>query len=245
MTLVAAKAADKSVSQKQMPASVGLDASGQATPALLKKLASLGAGPEAVPTLTRKPDGKAEALFFDSRVPGASLAEGVQKALDEAIAKLPIAKVMGYQLADGWNTAHFVRPVHRLVALHGADVVPVAVLGLTAGRITQGHRFEAAADIITLKDADSYAAQLHSEGAVIASFAARRAEIEQQITAAALKAGAHLKPIDDDALLDEVTALVERPNVLTGEFEKEYLDVPQDPSDAGSYGSHHIRHALV
>jgi len=228
MTAVAAKAADKSVSQKLMPASVGLDASGQPTPALLKKLASLGAGPEAVASLTRKPDGKAEALFFDSMVPGASLAEGVQKALDEAMAKLPIAKVMGYQLADGWQTVHFVRPAHRLVALHGADVVPVSALGLTAGRVTQGHRFEAAAETITLKDADSYAAQMESEGAVIANFAARRAEIAKQIAAAALKAGANLKPIDDDALLDEVTSLVERPNVLIGTFESEFLEVPQE-----------------
>ena len=232
LTQVAGKAADKPVSQKLMPASVGLDASGQATPALLKKLASLGAGPEAVPSLSRKPDGKAEALFFDSMVPGASLAEGVQKALDEAIAKLPIAKVMGYQLADGWSTVHFVRPAHRLIALHGADVVPVTALGLTAGRITHGHRFEAAADSINIKDADSYAAQLDAEGAVIASFAARRAEIQKQIAAAAQvagkAAGANLKPIDDDALLDEVTALVERPNVLIGTFETAYLEVPQE-----------------
>ena len=228
MAAVAAKAADKPVSQKLMPASVGLDASGQATPALLKKLASLGAGPEAVASLARKPDGKAEALFFDSMVPGASLAEGVQKALDEAMAKLPIAKVMGYQLADGWRTVHFVRPAHRLVALHGADVLPITALGLTAGRITQGHRFEAAAETITLKDADSYAAQMEREGAVIASFAARRAEIAKQIAAAALIAGTNLKPIDDHALLDEVTSLVERPNVLVGSFETAYLEVPQE-----------------
>ena len=228
MAAVAAKAADKPVSQKLMPASVGLDASGQATAALLKKLASLGAGPEAVASLARKPDGKAEALFFDSMVPGASLAEGVQKALDEAMAKLPIAKVMGYQLADGWRTVHFVRPAHRLVALHGADVLPITALGLTAGRITQGHRFEAAAETITLKDADSYAAQMEREGAVIASFAARRAEIAKQIAAAALIAGTNLKPIDDHALLDEVTSLVERPNVLVGSFETAYLEVPQE-----------------
>ncbi len=232
MTQVTGKAADKAVSQKLMPASVGLDASGQATPALLKKLASLGAGPEAVPSLSRKPDGKAEALFFDSMVPGASLAEGVQKALIETIAKLPIAKVMGYQKADGWSTVHFVRPAHGLIALHGADIVPVTALGLTAGRITHGHRFEAAADSISINDADSYAAQLEAEGAVIASFAARRAEITKQIAAAAqvagTAAGANLKPIDDDALLDEVTALVERPNVLIGTFESEYLDVPQE-----------------
>ena len=229
---VAAAAADKPVSQKLMPASVGLGADGQPTPALLKKLASLGAGPEAAANLRRALDGKAEALFFDSVAAGAPLALGLQKALDEAMAKLPIAKVMTYQLADGWSSVSFVRPAHGLVALHGADVVPVAALGLTAGRTTRGHRFEAASASISIKDADSYAAQLEREGAVLASFVARRADIVRQIAAAAAqagtKAGAILKPIDDDALLDEVTALVERPNVLIGTFEKDYLDVPQE-----------------
>ena len=225
---VKSKAGDESVAQKLMPVSVGLSADGLPTPALLKKLAGLGAGPEAVPNLKRRLDGKAEALYFENRVTGVSLATGLQQALEEALSKLPIAKVMGYQLADGWSTVHFVRPAHRLVALHGADVVPVTALGLTAGRITQGHRFEASADSISLRDADSYAAQLDNEGAVIASFAARRARIAEQIAAAATQAGANLKPVQDDALLDEVTALVELPNVLTGTFEKEYLDVPQE-----------------
>ncbi len=223
---VAPKAADRAVQQKLMPVAVALDAAGQPTPALLKKLAALGADASAVPNLKRAPDGKAEALFLDSTVPGATLAEGLQKALDEALAKLPIPKVMTYQLADGWDSVHFVRPAHRLVALHGADVVPVKTLGLTAGRVTQGHRFEAAQPDVTLRDADSYTQQLAGEGAVIASFAERRAEIVHQLAAAAAKEG--LKPIDDDALLDEVTALVERPNVLTCQFEREFLGVPQE-----------------
>ena len=101
---VADQAADKSVSQKLMPVSVGLDANGKPTPALLKKIAALGAAPSAgldvTANLKRQMDGKAEALFFDSVVAGATLAEGLQKALDEALAKLPIPKMMGYQLAD-------------------------------------------------------------------------------------------------------------------------------------------------
>jgi glycyl-tRNA synthetase beta chain len=223
---VAAQAADKPVSQKLMPVSVGLDSNGQATPALLKRLAALGADASVVPQLKRAPDGKNEALFFDSVAKGVALAEGLQKALDEALAKLPIPKVMTYQLADGWSSVNFVRPAHGLVALHGADVVPVSVLGLNAGRETHGHRFEASKSTIVLKDADSYAQQLEAEGAVIASFAARRAEIVRQLTEAAAKEG--LKPIEDDALLDEVTALVERPNVLACQFEKEFLEVPQE-----------------
>lgn len=223
---VAAKAADRALQQKLMPAAVAFDKDGNASPALLKKLASLGFGPEAVPSLKRLPDGKAESLFVDSTVAGATLAEGLQKAIDETLARLPIPKVMTYQLADGWSDVRFVRPAQRLVALHGADVVPVTALGLTADRVTQGHRFEARAATITVRDADSHAAQLADEGAVIAPFAERRAEIVRQLAAAAAKQG--LKPIEDDALLDEVTALVERPNVLTCEFESEFLAVPQE-----------------
>ncbi len=223
---VAAKAADKAVQQKLMPVAVALTADGQATPALLKKLASIGAGPEVVPQLKRQPDGKAEALFWDSVQPGATLAQGLQKALDETLAKLPIPKVMTYQLADGWTDVKFVRPAHGLVALHGAEVVPVQALGLTSGRTTQGHRFEAAQASVSIESADSYAKQLFEQGAVIASFAERRAEISRQLKGAA--DALSLKPIDDEALLDEVTALVERPNVLTCAFEAEFLAVPQE-----------------
>ena len=237
VTAVAARAADKAVSQKLMPVSVGLDASGAPTPALLKRLAGLGVDSSntasAVAGLKRAPDGKAEALFFDSVQPGVDLAVGLQKALDEAIAKLPIPKVMSYQLETdceqpGWSSVNFVRPAHGLVALHGSDVVPVKALGLTAGNSTHGHRFEAAVGPVVLADADSYAATLAKDGAVIASFADRKAEIARQLAAAAAKVGGGCQPIEDDALLDEVTALVERPNVLICEFEKQFLDVPQE-----------------
>ena len=226
VTAVSAQAADKAVSQKLMPVAVGLTATGEATPALLKKLASVGADASVVPQLKRQLDGKAEALFFDNVVSGATLAEGLQKALDEALAKLPIPKVMQYQLADGWTSVNFVRPAHGLVALHGDAVVPISALGLRAGRTTHGHRFEAAVDPIELKHADRYADTLAGQGAVMASFDARRAETLRQLQAAAAKQGLTL--IDDAALLDEVTALVERPNVLVGRFEGEFLAVPQE-----------------
>ncbi|ODU03511.1 MAG: glycine--tRNA ligase subunit beta [Thiobacillus sp. SCN 63-1177] len=142
--------------------------------------------------------------------------------------KLPIPKVMTYPdpSGEGWETVNFVRPAHGLIALHGADVVPVSVLGLEAGRMTQGHRFEARVDPVAITNADCYALQMADEGAVIASFAERRAEIVRQLQAAAAPLG--LKPIEDDALLDEVTALVERPNVLVGKFEEAFLEVPQE-----------------
>ncbi|QOF78004.1 glycine--tRNA ligase subunit beta [Variovorax sp. 38R] len=233
LTHVAERAADKAVSQKLMPVAVGLDASGQPTPALLKRLAALGADASAVPGLKRAMDGKAEALFYESTAKGATLAEGLQKALAEAIAKLPIPKVMSYQLESGcempgWSSVSFVRPAHGLVALHADTVVPIEALGLKAGRETHGHRFEAAIDPVVLRDANSYALQLQDDGAVIASFEARRAEIARQLAAAAVKVGGGSVPIHDDALLDEVTALVERPNVLVCSFEPEFLEVPQE-----------------
>lgn len=233
LTHVAERAVDKAVSQKLMPVAVGLDASGQPTPALLKRLAALGADASAVPGLKRAMDGKAEALFYESTAKGATLAEGLQKALAEAIAKLPIPKVMSYQLESGcelpgWSSVSFVRPAHGLVALHGDAVVPVEALGLKAGRETHGHRFEATVDPVVLRDANSYALQMQDEGAVIASFEARRTEIARQLAAAAVRVGGAAVPIHDDALLDEVTALVERPNVLVCSFEREFLEVPQE-----------------
>ena len=237
VTGVLAQAADKALQQKLMPVSVGLDASGQATPALLKKLQALGAdvsdSAAAVAALKQAPDGKAQALFYDSLVKGASLAAGLQKALDEALAKLPIPKVMQYQLETdcelpGWSSVNFVRPAHSLIALHGSAVVPVKALGLRAGNTTQGHRFEAPVNPVVISHADHYDQALKTDGAVMASFAQRRAEIERQLQAAAGRVGGGVRPIEDDALLDEVTALVERPNVLVCEFEKQFLGVPQE-----------------
>lgn len=229
ITEVLPQAEDKAVSQKLMPVAVGLDAAGQPTPALLKKLAALGADASAVAGLQRQGEGKAEALFYASTVKGVVLTDGLQKALDDTIAKLPIPKVMRYQLQDGWTSVNFVRPAHGLVALHGTQVlIGVKALGLSAGTATHGHRFEAKVDPVVIRDADSYAEQLREEGAVIASFAERRAEIVRQLQAAADRVGGGVRPIDDEALLDEVTALVERPNVLVCEFEKEFLAVPQE-----------------
>jgi glycyl-tRNA synthetase beta chain len=233
ITRVAAQGVDKAVSQKLMPVAVGLDAAGNASAALLKKLQALGSDASAVAGLKRVMDGKAEALFYESTQQGATLTVALNAALATAIAKLPIPKVMSYQLGagsamPGWTSVSFVRPAHGLMALHGSDVVAIEALGLKATNSTQGHRFEAAVSPVVVAHADSYAATLREQGAVIASFAERRAEIEKQLSAAAAKVGNAARAIEDDALLDEVTALVERPNVLTCEFETEFLAVPQE-----------------
>ncbi len=223
---VASQAADKSVSQKLMPVKVGFDGQGQPTPPLLKKLAALGADASAVAQLKRVADGKTETLFLDSVVTGIRLTEGLQKALDDAISNLPIPKVMTYQLADGWESVNFVRPVHTLVVLHGNEVVPVSILGLNSGRETFGHRFESKQQKIQLQHADSYAHQMLEEGGIVAGFDERRTEINRQLAAAAARE--KLTLYQDDGLLEEVTALVELPNVLVGQFESEFLKVPQE-----------------
>ena len=212
--------------RKLMPKKVAYDAAGQPTKALLKKLEGLGYPPGTVPTDDLVVQG--DDVMLHHAVPGRQLPPALQTALEAAIKALPIPKVMTYQLADGWSDVKFVRPAHSLVALHGREVVAVEVLGLKAGNTTRGHRFEASIDSVRLNDADSYAATLEKEGAVIASFEARRAEIVRQLAAAASKVGGGARAIEDPALLDEVTGLVERPNVLTCRFETEFLEVPQE-----------------
>ncbi len=230
---VVTRAPDKPQSQKLMPVSVGLDATGQATPALQKKLQALGAPATEVADLRRAMDGKSEALFLDSVLQGVTLAEGLQFALLDAIARMPIPKVMTYQLESdcdlpGWTSVSFVRPAHGLVALHGPDVVPLHALGLRSGRTTLGHRFESPVSPVTIEHADDYAATLSRDGSVIASFSERRAHIERQVEAACARIGGGAKVVPDAALLDEVTALVERPNVLVCTFESGFLEVPQE-----------------
>ena len=219
------KAADRTESKKLMPAKIAFSADGKPSAALAKRLEKEGATPD---QLERRIEGDTEYAFLTQTIPGLTLAAGLQLALQEAIAKLPIPKVMSYQLADGATTVQFVRPAHGLVALYGGEIVDVSVLGLKAGRVTHGHRFQGVRDI-TVASADAYEEALAAHGKVIAAFAARRAETERQLRAKAAALGASLGREDDVApLLDEVSALVEYPSVYVGEFEPEFLAVPQE-----------------
>src|SRR5690606_35187662 len=228
LSQVRGQAPDQAYAEKLMPVKVGLDADGKPTPALLKKLAAKGLDTVDPAQLARESDGKQDYLVARGTAPGARLAEGLQDGLQAAIDGLPIPKVMRYQLADGVTTVKFVRPAHSLVALHGADVVPVTALGLSAGRDTQGHRFMADG-AIALSHADAYETTLAEQGRVVASFETRRAEIDRQLQEHAARLGATLG--DDPevaALLDEVTALVEHPTVYVGQFDEQFLQVPQE-----------------
>ena len=219
------KAPDRQIDERLLPEKVGLDAAGKPTPALLKKLASLGRDESAVAAIKKVSDGKLVMLFLPQLAAGLSLQAGLMAALEKTIARLPIPKVMSYQLPHSTETVKFVRPAHGLVALHGATVVDVQALGLAAGRVTHGHRLLGAHDI-ELKNAAEYDARLNAEGKVIAGFEARRAEIEAQLKAKATEL--HCTLGEYAALLDEVTALVEWPVVYVAGFEAEFLAVPQE-----------------
>lgn len=221
-------APEQSFTEKLMPVKVGLDANGAPTPALLKKLAAKGWENLDISSLGRESDGKQEYLIASGRAPGANLRTVLQGAIESAINALPIPKVMRYQLDDGVTTVKFVRPAHALIALHGDEIIPAEILGLKSGNITHGHRFLHPGPI-TIVSADTYENQLAAEGRVIASFTKRRTRISDLLSTEAARLGASLG--DDpavDALLDEVTALVEEPIVYVGSFEKRFLDVPQE-----------------
>ncbi|HVK54053.1 MAG TPA: glycine--tRNA ligase subunit beta [Burkholderiales bacterium] len=220
------KSADKPTRVKVLPVNVALDAQGQPTPALTKKLASLGFPQLTVADLERAVDGKAESFFHSYTAPGIDLATGLQAVLTEAIAALPIPKTMRYQTETGEDVL-FVRPAHGLVVLYGAEVVPVAALGLTADRVTHGHRFQGRADV-TLAHAREYEEKLEAQGGVVASFEKRLAAIQDQLQTHAAKLEANPRLEERQELLAEVTGLVENPTVYVGTFEPEFLEVPQE-----------------
>jgi glycyl-tRNA synthetase beta chain len=228
ITAVRPVAPDQPFIEKLMPVAVGLDKDGKATPALQKKLAAKQLSHVDVKDLLRESDGKAEQLVYKGIASGDRLQVFLEFAVADAIKALPIPKVMSYQLADGETTVQFVRPAHGLVALHGKDIVAVRVLGLEAGRVVHGHRFQGAKDI-SLLDAGEYEARLKSEGAVIASFDKRRDAIHLLLEEKAGELGASLGPrADVDRLLDEVAGLVEHPAIYAGQFDAAFLAVPQE-----------------
>jgi glycyl-tRNA synthetase beta chain len=226
------KGMDQPVEQKLMPLDVVRKPSGPA--ALEKKLASMGRGHMAAlfpdgrdgsNAFVIKKEGKAEFVYLQMLAVGQALAQALEESIEEAISKLPIPKVMTYQLSDGLTTVKFVRPAHGLAVLHGTEIVNVSALGLRAGRTSHGHRFLGNARI-ELKSATDYETELQASGKVVAAFDKRRALIETQLQAQAKALNAGLG--DYAVLLDEVTALVEWPVVYTASFDEAFLEVPQE-----------------
>lgn len=226
VTGVRRTAPDREQREKVLPLTVALDANGAPTAPLAKKLAALaksvGVAEIDWQTLERASDGKADAFFYRYTAKGAALADGLQAALDDTLGKLPIPKLMSYQRPDG-STVHFVRPAHSLIALYGAEIVPVSVLGLQASNVTQGHRF-LSQGTIEIPHAAEYAGLLESRGRVIAGYGDRR----ERIRTALLKEAGADQVIMPESLLDEVNSLVEWPVVYPCHFEEAFLAVPQE-----------------
>ena len=223
ITNVRATSPDKTLREKVLPVSVALDKDGNPSAPLAKKLAALGFPDLQVSDLERAQDGKAESFFYTHTAPGSVLAAGLQPVLEEAVAKLPIPKVMSYQRPDG-ETVQFVRPVHTLLALHGDAVVPLSLLGLDAGRSTLGHRFLSDGQPFDIAHADTYNDTLKDQGKVVARSEERKDAIRTQLLA---QAGAD-QVLMPESLLDEVAALVEWPVVYECRFEDAFLAVPQE-----------------
>ncbi|MFC0254386.1 glycine--tRNA ligase subunit beta [Massilia consociata] len=223
ITNVRATSPDKTIREKVLPVSVALDKDGNPSAPLAKKLAALGFPDLTVADLERAQDGKAESFFHTYTAAGSQLAGALQDVLQDTVAKLPIPKVMSYQRPDG-ATVQFVRPVHLLLALHGEQVLPLSLLGLSAGRHTMGHRFLSHGQPIAVPHADQYAAVLEREGKVLSSAEARKESIRRQLLE---KAGGD-QVLMPESLLEEVAALVEWPVVYECRFEDEFLAVPQE-----------------
>jgi glycyl-tRNA synthetase beta chain len=220
------QAPDYPVREKLLPTSIAFDAQGKATPPLLKKLGALGYGDIDIATLEKAGEGKNEALYLNVIAKGAALENTAQTALEQTLSKLPIAKMMHYQvlqkngqLAD----VQFARPAHRIIALHGNQILKISSLGIDAGNQTEGHRFLAPGNV-TIASADQYENDLQAKAKVIPSFNQRRAQIE----VALLKAAGDDLVLMPDSLLDEVTSLVEWPAIYECHFDQEFLEVPQE-----------------
>lgn len=200
------------------PAAIAFDAEGKPTKAALAFADKNGINASA---LKAESDGKVEKLVARISAQGKKTTDLLEAIVNDALAKLPIAKRMKW----GAKREEFVRPAHWLVMLYGSEAVNANVLGLQAGRTTHGHRFHYN-NAIELAQAGDYLAALKNTGFVLADMNERKTLIEQQVNAEAKKVGG-VAVIDPD-LLDEVTALVEWPNALTGKFEERFLVVPPE-----------------
>ena len=224
--------AEKSENQKKliklMPAKIGFNEQSEATQALLKKLQSLNETDEAISRIKKEDEKGQQILYLEKDIAGINLEDILSEIINNCINQLPIKKMMSYQLEDGWTSVNFIRPIKNLLILHGKKILKVSSLGFEANNQSFGHRFESKEKVLNINHADNYEKILLKTGGVIANFDQRKEKIYADIILAAKSFKEELHIIDDEALLNEVTALVEMPNILTGSFEKRFLKVPQE-----------------
>jgi glycyl-tRNA synthetase beta chain len=215
---VAERQPDQDVKRRGPPVSAAFGAGGEPTRAAMAFAESCGT---TVTALGRIAEPKGEFLHYTGVRPGAATTTLLEAIIGGALDRLPIAKRMRW----GSGTVEFVRPVHWVVLLYGSEVVPARILGVAAGNRSRGHRFMAPRELV-LRTPASYAARLEKSGRVIADFAVRRERIRSGVVALAAEHGA--EAILSDALLDEVTALVEWPAPIAGHFEERFLELPPE-----------------
>ncbi|MBX2849365.1 MAG: glycine--tRNA ligase subunit beta [Acidiferrobacterales bacterium] len=191
---------------------------GEPSPAALGFAKSCGVE---IADLQRLKTDKGEWLSYTLNESGKGIAELIQEIINQTIKRLPIPKRMRW----GAGNAEFVRPAHWLIVMHGAQTIETSILDIQSSNITQGHRFHSGGEL-AVEHADHYATRLEEQGHVIANFEIRKAMIKQQILELANQVNGRIE--DDEALLDEVTGLVEHPASVLGEFDEEFLDVPQE-----------------
>ena len=213
---------------KLMPAKVGFKEENKPSDALIKKLDSMGEGLSAIKNLELVEEKGQFNIYLEKSFDGKSLYEELPQIINSSLAHLPIKKLMSYQLNDGWTTVNFVRPVKNILAVYGDKLVDLECMGLKSVMHTYGHRFESKHDVVAIHDASLYEKVLLTEGGVIASFSKRKEKIKTDLNEAVKKINNKFRAITDDKLLEEVTSLVEMPNILIGEFENQYLEVPQE-----------------
>ena len=212
---------------KLMPYSVGFDEHNNPTQPLIKKLSSID---EAIKTkdLEIIEENNKKFIYVLKKIKGFRLEDSLGDIIKNALKKLAIKKVMSYQLKDGWTSVNFVRPMRGLIVLHGKQILNVSILGCSSSNTTLGHRFESKKEIITIKHADNYEETLATEGNVITCFDKRKTKIKTDIKVALSELGEDFYITEDEALTDEVTSLVEMPNILIGNFEEKFLSIPEE-----------------
>ncbi len=216
---LADRAPDQKIQRRGPPVTAAFDAAGQPTRAAQAFVQSCGVPVEQI---GREQDAKgSEFLSFTGVKAGATVQELLPGFVSESLEQLPIPKRMRW----GAGEAQFVRPVHGLVLMYGRDVIPATILDTAAGHFTRGHRFMSHKPVVIVSPS-RYAATLEKRGKVIASFAARRDRVRTGVEQAATAAGG--RALISDALLDEVTALVEWPVPVAGRFEERFLELPRE-----------------
>ncbi len=213
---------------KLMPKKIGFDANDKPTNPLLKKLESIGETEAALKNIIYDQENDQEVLYLDKEFEGVSLKAILPEIVEESIKNLPIAKTMSYQLDDGWSTVNFVRPAKNILVKYGSETLSINILGLTSNNQTLGHRFMSNNQVLTINHVDDYASQLAKEGNVITSFDQRKKRIWDGINSAVKKIDTTYHVKEDHDLLEEVTSLVEMPEIMIGHFEEKYLQVPQE-----------------